>query len=504
METADALVRQTESELVAQGAFVAAAYRAAFERAAPGAVLRHYGRPLLAAMPIASDDTERWRPQPARLDLAVDRVWPPPDPASRTAGPADRYALAVGKEITTLMREAQNVTLAAIRVVDPRGTVVATTGEELGLSLAERREVVRALGGEHVSLLRARVSDKPSTKVTSISRSTGVRVFVATPIVHHDRVLGAVVLARTPASLIQTLYRHRGPLIAGFGIVLAAVLAVSLFTAFTIARPVAAVIRQTERARRGEKGAVVPLERPVTREIAQLSQAVATLAGTLESRADYIRNFAAHVSHEFKTPLTGMQGAVELLREHGATMSATERERFLENLAANTERLERLVRRLLELARADMVTPGDEACATAPLLEHLAERLRGQGVRVAFTERVPKERVAIAEETLESVLTNLVENARQHGGPQVNIQIGASLLETSTARLEIVVQDDGPGVSAANATRIFEPFFTTARGQGGTGLGLAVVKALVEAHGGGISLLPSSRGAAFALHLPLA
>jgi len=65
------------------------------------------------------------------------------------------------------------------------------------------------------------------------------------------------------------------------------------------------------------------------------------------------------------------------------------------------------------------------------------------------------------------------------------------------------VEDDGPGVSPGNAARVFDPFFTTARDRGGTGLGLAIVRALIAAHGGTIALVPSARGAAFQIGLPV-
>jgi signal transduction histidine kinase len=69
--------------------------------------------------------------------------------------------------------------------------------------------------------------------------------------------------------------------------------------------------------------------------------------------------------------------------------------------------------------------------------------------------------------------------------------------------VEIVVQDDGPGISPANAARVFTPFFTTAREQGGTGLGLAIVRSLVRAHHGEITLEPATRGARFKIDLPV-
>ena len=276
---------------------------------------------------------------------------------------------------------------------------------------------------------------------------------------------------------------------------------VSLLTAFAIARPVAALMRQTERAARGERGAVAVLTHPGTSEIAQLSEAVAHMARSLEERGEYIRNFAANVSHEFKTPLTAMQGAVELLREHGATMSDVERNQFLENIGANTNRLARLVRKLLELARADVMQPASENSDLGAVMSQVATRYREQGLAVELETPTPHVSVAIHEETLDSILNNLLDNARQHGGSQVLVKLGTQVGEDS---VELTVRDSGPGVSGANAPRVFEPFFTTARPQGGTGLGLAVVRALVRAHGGDVWLDTSERGATFRARLPRA
>lgn len=497
-----ALVRQTESELVAQGAFVGAAYKAAVERrllhTATGA--GGYGIPIATRWLRIPHPEDRWQPQPARLDLAVDPVYPPPPPALAATRPADRIAVEAGRELAALMRDAQSVTLAAIRIVDARGVVVATTGEELGLSLAVREEVARALSGEHVSILRQRVSDEPPPGIRSISRANDVRVFVAMPVVRDNRVLGAVALARTPTSLAQTLYRHRTPLLAGLTVLLAVVLTVSVLTAFAIARPFAALIRQTERAARGERGAVTALAHPGTREVAQLSEAVAHMARALEERGEYIRNFAAHVSHEFKTPLTAMQGAVELLREHGPTMSDAERSRFLDNIAANTDRLGRLVRKLLELARADVMQPASESVDAKEVMAQVAARCREQGLAVTVDETGSHAPVTIDGDTLDSVLSNLLDNARQHSGRDVQVWLGARSEEDSVV---LTVRDNGPGISDANAARVFEPFFTTARSQGGTGLGLAVVRALVRAHGGEVWLGNSGEhGSTFHVRLP--
>jgi signal transduction histidine kinase len=227
------------------------------------------------------------------------------------------------------------------------------------------------------------------------------------------------------------------------------------------------------------------------------------MASTLETRSAYIRDFAAHVSHEFKTPLTSMQGAVELLREHGAGMSREERERFLGMVSADTERLERLVRRLLELARADVLQPRREQAVLAEVINAVATRQRELGLAVEVDNTASGARLAIAPEVLDSILGTLCDNARQHAGEGAQVTIRCQRDPGGAPLLLIDFSDNGPGISPGNAAKIFEPFFTTARERGGTGLGLSITRSLLAAHGGGIELIPAQRGAAFRLRVPL-
>jgi len=104
----------------------------------------------------------------------------------------------------------------------------------------------------------------------------------------------------------------------------------------------------------------------------------------------------------------------------------------------------------------------------------------------------------MAAENLDEVLANLLENARVHGGPGTAVRIEA------LPGGEVFVSDDGPGISEANASRIFTPFFTTARDRGGSGLGLSIVRSLLEAHGGSIELEPGGPGARFRIRIPIA
>lgn len=496
-----ALIRQTESELIAQGVFVGSAYRTLFERAVRG--LRTpapYGRALTHAEP-STDPSSPWRPQLVRLDLAQDPVFPAPPEPEPTDARADPVARAVGRELEPVLRDAQVTTLAGMRVIDHQGVIVATTGNDLGRSMLNHDEARRALTGEYVSLMRRRGSQAPPPPLDSISRGARIRVAVAVPILRGERVIGAVALLRTPANIQQAMRGKRRELIAAAGVLLGTVLALSLFTALTISRPVRALIGQARRAARGETGAIVPLARPGTREIAELSETVAAMARALEERARYIRDFASHVSHEFKTPLTAIRGTVELMRDHGADMEPAQRDRFLALLDGDAERLDRLVRRLLELARADMATPAAEGaeCTLHGVFEGLARRYADRGLRIGVTLPEAPLRVALPAETLDSILASLLDNVRQHGGEGAQAALRAHRGE---GEVRIEVADDGAGISANHAARIFEPFFTTARGAGNTGLGLSIVRALLQAHGGRIRHVPTPRGTCFEITLP--
>lgn len=508
-----ALIRQTESELIAQAAFVAATYRAIAERLtapdsgdpiAANRALEDYGY-VLVTPPKDRDPNGHWRPRAPVLDLADDPVLSTAPPPAPGADNADPLAWRIGQELNPILQQAQRTTLAGIAVVDYRGVIVASTrdrGEEdLGLSLMNHEEVQRALGGQAVSTMRARRSTASTPPLESISRGARLRVYVAEPILREGRVLGAVLLVRTPANLRRAIEGKLQPLVIGGLALLGLVLALTLFSALTITRPVRRLIDQAHRAARGETGAVTPLRHPRTQEIAELSETVATMARTLEQRSQYIRDFAAHVSHEFKTPLTAIQGSVELLREHDDEMSPEERTRFLDILERDAQRLEALVRRLLELARADVMRVGDESCDLAAVLQGMAERQRALGLKVESPTRADTVTVAMAPETLDSILGNLLDNARHHGGASVTVSLSWALDGSGCA--VVTVADDGEGISPANAERIFEPFFTTRRKNGNTGLGLAIIRSLLTAHGGGIELVPVARGACFRVKVPV-
>jgi signal transduction histidine kinase len=224
------------------------------------------------------------------------------------------------------------------------------------------------------------------------------------------------------------------------------------------------------------------------------------MAATLDQRARYITAFAASVSHEFKTPLSALRGAAELLEDHADTLPAPERARLLGVVADSTGRLDRLVRRLLDFARADMMRPGGAvATSVGPVLDRLAARHAKDGLLVEFA--ATDSCVGLPEDALEALLASFFDNAAAHAGAGATLRVSVAEM---AERVRIVLEDDGPGISEANRPRVFDPFFTTSRADGGTGLGLSIARAIATGAGGAVTLVSSDRGTRFRVDLPAA
>jgi signal transduction histidine kinase len=486
------LVKQTEVELIAQAALIAAVYKDEVAVLAKSdGQADSYGRKV-DFKPPADGEFQPVRP---RLDLARDRIRARPAEAEPSETAADPIARQVGAKLIPILLEAQRTNLAGVRILDAQG-IVTGGREDVGKSLAHLSEVQSALQGNYASAIRRRTIRRPQPALASISRGTGVRVFVAYPIIARDRLFGVIVLSRTPASILEHLYGQKEKVALAAASILLLVILLVVLTSYSIARPLHALIAQTKRFASGDKKALEPLAAPVTEEVAMLSQSFAEMARSLEHRSEYIRNFAAHVSHEFKTPLAAIQGAIELLVEHSQDMPVEQRARFLQNISLDAARLKRLVDRLLEMARADVLDPAAGKTALAPTIEGLRDRYRDLGLSISCSGE-PRCTAKIVPEVLEMVLSNLLDNSRQNGANRVDIAV-----EKSAGVIAARVADNGQGISPANAEKIFTPFFTTHRDEGGTGLGLGIVRSLLKAYGGDIELAEVHHGAAFILKIP--
>ena len=381
-------------------------------------------------------------------------------------------------------------------MLDYNGVVVATSGIEYGLSLKHIHEVQQALKGKPISLLRERVPGVQSYLWTSTSRDTGLRVFVSMPVINNHRIVGVVLLSRTPRSVKKAIYDQIDRVVIMIVLLITIVVLLSIFTSRTISKPLASLIEQTKLIANERQQHNLPLAKPITYEVEELSHAFLKMAERVEHRSQYIRNFALSVSHEFKTPLTSIQGAIELLVTYTDEMPVDKRDRFLKNIQQDSLRLKKLVNRLLELARADVLVPEDDEANLIGTLSELREKFEAAGLNLSCTHPGNSLHVPLPKAVLESILINLLENSHQHNASQVNIDI-----QTQNGTM-ITLHNNGDSISESNMKQIFTPFFTTNRENGGTGLGLPIVKSLLQAHRGDIEVVPVTSGACLKIQLP--
>jgi len=285
---------------------------------------------------------------------------------------------------------------------------------------------------------------------------------------------------------------------AGLAVIFATIV-IGLVFSRTITHPMRELVDRAARIGRGDRDAFQPLAHYGTREFAQLSHSFLDMAQQLSRRSDYIATFSAHLTHELKSPLTSIKGAAELLLDSlqsgSDNLTRMEQKNFLSNILGDAGRLEAMAQRLRELARAE----------TAPQNEHTELRQVIGGLKSRFPTRAIDatgcldRSIGMSSEKALIVLSHLTDNAIRHNAKSVRLEA-----VEEEASVKMTVSNDGDPISEPNRQKIFDAFFTTRRDTGGTGMGLAIVQAVMASHGGSIRLLPSDAGVAFELQFPAA
>jgi two-component system sensor histidine kinase ChvG len=292
------------------------------------------------------------------------------------------------------------------------------------------------------------------------------------------------------------LYRIRSGLQQVLTLALLFTVCVTLWLGYSITRPLERLSRVASRIAAGQTDLDIPITG--SGEVRELGAAFRTMTERLRARMHDTVAFAADVAHAFKSPLTSIRGAAELL-DQGAADDLAARKRFLRNIELDSERLDRLVSRLLQLSRIEASSGPSERVALHTVLANAAARSATPDVDVVLTEPERRAFVRGRREDLETAFANLCDNAVKVSPQASSVRVG---LGRDGASHRVTVDDDGPGVPVEVEPRLFQRFFTTDVDHG-TGLGLAIVKSVVEAHGGRVSLRRrAARGACFLVELP--
>lgn len=478
-----ALVRHTEELLITEAVAAGEMYRSLLAPETAGPI----GPP--------AQESERFAPFRARLDLYDTPVLP----AARRDGTASSTTSALGRRLSAALERARVRTLAGLRVLDVEGRVIASPDWSFGYSLAALPEVREAMAGRYGAALRSRVSDSPRPTMASLSRTSRLRVSVAIPVLSDPRspagteaeVLGVVYANRTPLDLEKSLWQLRHELILPIALSLALTLIVAILFASRIASPIERLRRSAERVAAGED---VSLEVSgfAPAEVHALSAALESMKRELATKAEYVELFLANVVHELKSPLTSLRGASEILIDGGSDVPADRVKKFLQNIHEDGLQMERLVGRILELARIETGRWPRVAVPLHELVVERAARLSARGHEVVIEPGDEAEVLGVREQ-LEAMLDALLENAVRHGADR---PVHVRLVKRDPA-VELTVRDEGGPSPPGHFDRVFDRFYTTERKRGGTGLGLAVVQAVAHGHGARCSVKAESSGATF-------
>jgi two-component system, OmpR family, sensor kinase len=357
-----------------------------------------------------------------------------------------------------------------------------------------RRIVARSLGlqGGTIpvdSLVAATIASGRGRYTGARLRGTAVRVYVA-PLsdVGGPSAGGAVIVAASTDDVEDTLGQSRRLIIGGALLAAALAFPLSLVLAHRALRPLdrlaagAAVIERT-----GDASRRLPAEgRHGADEVDRLTETLNGMLAALERARDSERRFVADASHELRNPVTALRGNAAYLVAHGADADT------LADIHADAERLSRLLDDLLALAREDSGAVPQEPVALADVAREAADGEAGVVVETDGPGLVRGDRGA-----LDRALRNLVENARRHGPPRGPVRV---TVESSPATVVLAVTDSGPGIPHDLAERATGRFWRgpDAGASGGSGLGLALVRATAERHGGGLRI----DGPRFAIEIP--
>jgi two-component system sensor histidine kinase CreC len=372
-----------------------------------------------------------------------------------------------------------------VYVTDARGTVVfdGNGGRDVGRDYTLRPEMQAYFAQAYEAQGNVGVVDG-ELRVTAPVQRDGVTV-------------GFVGVARPFSTITEAVWRARVRLLAIAFIVASVMVAAGWWIASKLTHSLERLTQYAVSIRDGK-----PASPPASRaaEIAALSKAFEEMRVSLEGKA-HVERYTQALAHEFKAPLSAIRGAAELL---GEEMPREERARFIANVRAESERMHRLVERLLELSalearhgrvefeRVDVTRVVEEVCAQAR--EGAAQRGISLAPGAAGRVDVSAERFLLAQ-----AVGNLVQNAVEFSPDGGCVAIEVSV---KGGQVAVVVSDRGPGVPVYALERVFDRFYSLPRpdtGRKSSGLGLSIVREIARLHGGEVSLDNQPDGGARAI-----
>lgn len=350
-------------------------------------------------------------------------------------------------------------------------------------------------------------------------------LYVARPIRPAERRGPLLIVAepwsRTPLVRDPIFREMIEPILVAAAIALIIASIVAAIVARSIAKPIQHAAAAAEAIAAGDAQRQVPVEGPS--EMRELATSFNAMAGRVRASQQSQRDFLANVSHELKTPLTGIRGFAQAIVD-GAAGDAASIRRSAEIIREESDRMARMVSELLDLARIEtgQMVMRREPVRIEEVLRSCVEKqsLRAANANISLAIETPPDLPAIFGDgdRLAQVFSNLIDNALKHtpAGGKVGVSAralsGSSVVRKGKAwpgGVEVGVSDTGPGIPSEELSRIFERFYQLDKSRArsassGLGLGLAIVKEIITAHGGSIHAESvTGLGTKFVVRLPI-
>ena len=347
--------------------------------------------------------------------------------------------------------------------------------------------------------------------ITRISKGQkSVTLYSAIPIFQDEEVVGAVLASRSTLAILSDLYKLRLDIATIFLFSVAGAIVLSILLARTVTVPVSRLRDQAESIL-DQQGKMQSGFKPLSGndEVADLSRALYRLSSRLQQRTDYVEDFMMDLMHEMKNPVAGILSAAELAEQN----TPGETSRFLEVIAREGHRIQRLLDDLKELISVDVrLNQGEEVMATVgTILENIVSTYnyrKDKEVQVLLVNQSDSAnpiQLLVNPDRLAQAILNLLDNAVSFSPRNEKVEIILDSPNKDTVKISVA--DRGPGIAEDVKEKVFERWYTDRPDQESsqhTGLGLAIVRRIAEGYGGGVQAIPRERGGTiFELEFPI-
>lgn len=360
------------------------------------------------------------------------------------------------------------------------GASALAEGDDTRLPISDRTLAVAR--GESESFFEDVHVDGVHLRVYVSQVADGFAAQIARPLTEVDRTL------RRSAILLSAL--------GAAGVLLAALL--GWLVSRAALAPVARLTSMVE-----EVAATKDLSRRVgatgSDELARLGSRFDEMLGALEHAVSAQRQLVADASHELRTPLTSLRTNVEVLLHRGDRLGQEDKSRLVHDVVVQIEELTRLIGDLVDLARDAEPAAAEDGVRLDDLVARAVERAQSFAPTLTFDTRLDAAELRAVPERLDRAIANLLDNAAKWSPADGTVEVRL------TAAGELTVRDHGPGIAEDDLTHVFDRFYraAAARALPGSGLGLSIVRQVVEAHGGTVVAENAPGGGAlFRVQLP--